>query len=113
MSAMMSLGQDEMGEIAALAVSQTPDSKRSTILLSFDGVEGLPDLSIAGKKGSTKSSLVPKPTGMVLTLLNTRDFHSRVRRRAREQKFGAKNKNGALSCPALPAPHSHLGDTVL
>lgn len=66
MSAMMSLGQDEMGEIAALAVSQTPDSKRSTIVCSFDGVEGLPDLSMAGKKGSTNLSLAPKPTGIVV-----------------------------------------------
>lgn len=48
MSAMMSpsMGQDEMGEIAALAaLSQTPESKRTTAPYNFDGAEGLPDLS--------------------------------------------------------------------
>ena len=88
MSAMMSLGQDEMGEIAALAVSQTPDSKRSTILLSFDGVEGLPDLSIAGKKGSTKSSLVPKPTGMVVQQRKNSGQHITIDTSAMEHDGG-------------------------
>mmetsp|Transcript_9712 Transcript_9712/g.10454 ORF Transcript_9712/g.10454 Transcript_9712/m.10454 type:complete len:1083 (-) Transcript_9712:318-3566(-) len=68
MSAMMnpSMGQEEMGGIAAMAVhAQTPDSKRSTIECSFDGVDGLPDLSSSGKEWSTSPSLVPKLTSNI------------------------------------------------
>merc|ERR1711865_814540 len=68
MSAMMnpSMGQEEMGGIAAMAVhAQTPDSKRSTIECSFDGVNGLPDLSSSGKEWSTSPSLAPKLTSNI------------------------------------------------
>mmetsp|Transcript_57303 Transcript_57303/g.116658 ORF Transcript_57303/g.116658 Transcript_57303/m.116658 type:complete len:1133 (+) Transcript_57303:288-3686(+) len=71
MSAMMSpsMGQEEMGEIAALAAfSSTPDSKRSTFHhTDFDGVEGLPDLSTREAKessspGNNKLTLAPRIT---------------------------------------------------
>jgi len=67
MSAMMSpsMGQDEMGEVAALAaLSQTPDSKRTTTPYDFDGVAGLPDLtSKAAIESSAKLPLAPRVTG--------------------------------------------------
>jgi len=71
MSAMMSpsMSQDELGEIAALAaMSQTPDSKRSTVRCDFDNVEELPDLSsittIEAKVNNDKTiNLAPRPTG--------------------------------------------------
>ena len=67
MSAMMSpsMGQDEMGEVAALAaLSQTPDSKRTTTPCDFDGVAGLPDLSSkAAMEWSAKLPLAPRVTG--------------------------------------------------
>jgi len=67
MSAMMSpsMGQDEMGELAAQAsFSQTPDSTRTTAEYNFDGVEGLPDLSSKAfiESRSIKVSLAPRPT---------------------------------------------------
>jgi len=68
MSAMMtpSMGQEEMGGIAAMAVhAQTPDSKRSTIECSFDGVDGLPDLPTVDKEWSTSPSLAPKLTSVI------------------------------------------------
>jgi Ca2+-binding EF-hand superfamily protein len=51
MSAMMSpsMTQDEMGEVSALAMlSQTPDSKRSTVAYDFEGFIGLPELPTGG-----------------------------------------------------------------
>ncbi|KAL3913930.1 MAG: hypothetical protein SGILL_006299, partial [Bacillariaceae sp.] len=63
MSAMMnpSLGQDEMGLIAAKATSHTPNSPRDVFNSSFSAVHNMPDLS---QEAMAKNlGIPPKPSG--------------------------------------------------
>mmetsp|Transcript_3993 Transcript_3993/g.11384 ORF Transcript_3993/g.11384 Transcript_3993/m.11384 type:complete len:1156 (+) Transcript_3993:1893-5360(+) len=70
MSAMLSpsMGQEELGDIAvAAAWSKTPDSKRTVNHYDFDGVEGLPDLSLKvgpGTGGNLPIALAPRRTSL-------------------------------------------------
>jgi len=106
MSAMMSpsLGQDEMGEAAKLAaLSQTPDSVRSTQRYNFDGVEGLPDLSpkALGDFGSNNNTinLAPRPGMTQRRPSSSRQIRSNVEKVTSPTVL---DKSAAPATPNLP-----------
>lgn len=96
MSAMMSpsMGQDELSEVATLAaLSQTPDSKRSTAQYNFDEVDFLPDLSPKamanfGMDNGDTLNLAPRTGG-------TQRRHS-----SRPIRVKVENLNSATAAPA-------------
>jgi len=96
MSAMMSpsMTQDEMGEAALQAWSQTPDSKRTTATYDFAGAEALPDLSMTNDK---RLPLAPRTTSG-----GTRRRHSGNRIQVQVDSLAAIDDAAAPSTPNLP-----------